>query len=64
MYLCLGDPVNIHPDQPVRVLPARGGDHTPHLPRRPLAWQISNIRHDSSFLKVSTIHLHYGNTFN
>ena len=48
-----GYAVDIHPDEPVRVLPAGGGDHSPHLPGSSSAWQISHICHDPSLLKVS-----------
>lgn len=54
-----GDAVNIDPDQPPRVLPARGGDHPPHLARRAPAGQVSHLRNDTCFYKVSILSTKY-----
>ena len=48
-----GDALNIHSDQFICVLPAGGGDHSPHLSRCTSTRQISDIRHDTSFIKVT-----------
>ena len=48
-----GDSFDIHSDKFICVLPTGGGDHTSHLACCTSSRQISNIRHDTSFIKVS-----------
>ena len=50
--LSAGDALNIHSDQFICVLPARGRDHSSHISRCTSTRQISDIRHDTSFIKV------------
>ena len=47
-----GDTLNIHSDQFICVLPAGGGDYSAHLSCCTSTRQISDIRHDTSFIKV------------
>ena len=51
-----GDPVNIHSDESLCVLPAGGRNHSSDLPRCTSARQIFDICHDISFIKVLTTH--------
>ena len=49
----LGDTVNIHSDQSLRVLPPGGWNHTAYVFGSSFAREISHIRHDISLIKVS-----------
>ena len=50
--LCPGDSLNIHSDQFICVLPTGGRDYSSHLSCCTSTRQISDIRHDTSFIKV------------
>ena len=60
-----GDPFYLHSDKFICVLPACGGDYTSNLTCCTSSRQISNIRHDTSFIKVTHLlstlsyHPHY-----
>ena len=51
-FLWAGDSLNIHSDQFICVLPAGGGDYSSDLSCCTSTRQISDIRHDTSFIKV------------
>ena len=64
--LVTGDSFYLHSDKFICVLPTGGGDHTSNLTCCTSSRQISNIRHDTSFIKVTHIgrprhphHCHY-----
>ena len=49
-----GDTVDIHSDQSVCVLPSSGGNYSPYVTSGTSFRQIFDIRHDISFIKVSS----------
>ena len=53
LFLVSGDPFYLHSDKFICVLPACGGDYTSNLTCCTSSRQISNIRHDTSFIKVT-----------
>ena len=67
LFLVSGDPFYLHSDKFICVLPACGGDYTSNLTCCTSSRQISNIRHDTSFIKVTLIrrphHPHYVHYF-
>ncbi len=53
IFFVPGDPVHLHSDQSLCVLPAGGGNHSAHVPSGAAIRKIFDLRHDIGIYKVT-----------